>query len=40
MAPERFAGRGDARADIYGLGVTLYELAAAGRRSRTPIGPC
>ena len=27
MAPERFDGRGDARADIYGLGVTLYELA-------------
>ena len=27
MAPERFAGRGDARADIYGLGATLYELA-------------
>ena len=28
MAPERFAGRGDAGGDIYGLGVTLYELAA------------
>ena len=26
MAPERFTGRGDARADIYGLGITLYEL--------------
>jgi WD40 repeat protein/tetratricopeptide (TPR) repeat protein len=26
VAPERLAGRGDARADIYGLGVTLYEL--------------
>jgi serine/threonine protein kinase/WD40 repeat protein/tetratricopeptide (TPR) repeat protein len=26
MAPERFRGGGDARADIYGLGVTLYEL--------------
>ena len=28
MAPERFVGRGDAGADIYGLGITLYELAA------------
>ncbi len=27
MAPERFAGRTDAGADIYGLGATLYELA-------------
>ncbi len=26
MAPERFAGRVDARSDIYGLGLTLYEL--------------
>ncbi len=26
MPPERFRGEGDARADIYGLGVTLYEL--------------
>ena len=26
MAPERLGGRGDERADIYGLGVTLYEL--------------
>ncbi|HEY2154852.1 MAG TPA: serine/threonine-protein kinase, partial [Isosphaeraceae bacterium] len=26
MAPERFRGQGDARADIYGLGMTLYEL--------------
>ncbi len=26
MAPERFKGEGDARADIYGLGLTLYEL--------------
>jgi len=26
MAPERFRGQGDARADIYSLGLTLYEL--------------
>jgi eukaryotic-like serine/threonine-protein kinase len=26
MAPERFSGKGDARADIYALGMTLYEL--------------
>ncbi len=26
MAPERFEGKGDARADIYALGLTLYEL--------------
>jgi serine/threonine protein kinase/predicted Zn-dependent protease len=26
MAPERFEGRCDARADIYALGLTLYEL--------------
>jgi WD40 repeat protein len=28
MAPERFRGEGDARADIYALGLTLYELLA------------
>ena len=28
MAPERFRGQGDARADIYALGLTLYELLA------------
>jgi eukaryotic-like serine/threonine-protein kinase len=26
MAPERFRGRADGRADIYSLGLTLYEL--------------
>jgi eukaryotic-like serine/threonine-protein kinase len=28
MAPERFEGRCDARADVYSLGLTLYELLA------------
>jgi WD40 repeat protein len=28
LAPERFQGEGDARADIYALGLTLYELLA------------
>jgi serine/threonine protein kinase/WD40 repeat protein len=28
LAPERFQGRADARSDIYGLGVTLYEMLA------------
>jgi len=28
MSPERFRGEGDARADVYALGLTLYELLA------------
>jgi tetratricopeptide (TPR) repeat protein len=28
MAPERFQGQGDARADVYALGLTLYEMLA------------
>ena len=28
MAPERFEGKCDARADVYSLGLTLYELVA------------
>ena len=28
MAPERFEGECDARSDLYGLGLTLYELVA------------
>src|SRR5262249_6294461 len=26
MAPERFEGRSDPRSDVYGLGVSLYEM--------------
>ena len=28
MAPERFQGKHDVRSDVYGLGLTLYELLA------------
>ncbi|MEL7500650.1 MAG: serine/threonine-protein kinase [Planctomycetota bacterium] len=31
MAPERFKGPGDHLGDIYGLGITLYELATLSR---------
>jgi serine/threonine protein kinase/WD40 repeat protein len=27
MAPERFQGQADVRSDVYGLGITLYEMA-------------
>ncbi len=31
MSPERFKGTGDHRVDIYGLGITLYELVTLSR---------
>ena len=31
MSPERFKGEGDHRVDIYGLGVTLYEMITLRR---------
>ncbi len=36
MAPERLRGAGDARADIYSLGLTLYELLALRPAFETP----
>ena len=36
MAPERFRGEGDARADIYSLGLTLYELITLRPAFDTP----
>ncbi len=36
MAPERFRGEGDARADVYALGLTLYELLALRSGFDTP----
>ena len=38
MAPERFRGEGDARADIYALGLTLYELLTL-RPAFDDVGP-
>ena len=38
MAPERFRGEGDARADIYALGLTLYELLTL-RPAFDVVGP-
>jgi tetratricopeptide (TPR) repeat protein len=41
MAPERYSGQSDARGDIYGLGLTLYELitlqAAFGETDRSRL---
>ena len=37
-APERLNGQGDSRLDIYGLGVSLYELGCPGRRITRPTG--
>ncbi len=39
MAPERFAGHGDARVDIYGLGSTLYELVCGRTAYIAPDRP-
>ncbi len=30
MAPERFQGHSDERSDVYGVGLTLYEILAGG----------
>src|SRR5262249_51878144 len=36
MAPERFRGRSDPRSDVYGLGMTLYELLTLRRAFYDP----
>ena len=36
MAPERFRGDGDPRSDVYGLGITLYELLTLQSAFQSP----
>jgi hypothetical protein len=36
MAPEQFKGRADGRTDVWGLGVTLYELLTLRRAFQNP----
>jgi serine/threonine protein kinase/tetratricopeptide (TPR) repeat protein len=37
MAPERFHGQTDARCDVYGLGVTLYEMLTLRPAMEQPL---
>ncbi len=39
MAPERFSGQADARSDVYGLGLTLYELVTLRRCLQRAVAP-